>query len=168
MHTTPAIGLALTLTICAHSAELLQNPSTDPTKQLREYRQFAMTHEGNTAQGRELFDNEKRTACTKCHSVDGSSSKAGPDLFAIGDKFPRSELIRAVLEPSAEIAVGYGTTLVQTRSGEVLSGVVKGATADEMELVDTDGKHVRIATRDIQQQRGSVISLMPEGLQTSI
>jgi len=40
--------------------------------------------------------------------VDGSSSKAGPDLFAVGDKFPRRDLIRAVLEPSAEIAVGYG------------------------------------------------------------
>jgi len=38
--------------------------------------------------------------------VDGSSAKAGPDLFAAGDKFPRGELIHEVLEPSATIAVG--------------------------------------------------------------
>src|SRR5690242_15746908 len=76
--------------------------SPDRARQLREYRDFAMGHDGNAAHGRELFASE-RGSCAKCHSVDGSSGKAGPDLFAAGDKFPRRELIRAVLEPSAEI-----------------------------------------------------------------
>src|SRR5689334_247796 len=66
---------------------------------LKEYRDFAMSHDGSAARGKVLFFSEQRTACSKCHSVDGKSSKAGPDLFAVGDKFPRSELIRAVLEP---------------------------------------------------------------------
>src|SRR4029077_18893713 len=96
----------------------------DVAKHLREYREFALVHDGNAAHGRELFNDEQRVACAKCHSVDGSSSKAGPDLFAVGDKFPRSELIRAVLEPSSEIAVGYGTAIVETKSGaEFLGGI---------------------------------------------
>jgi putative heme-binding domain-containing protein len=133
-----------------------------------EYRDFAMVHDGSVTRGRDLFNNEQRTGCSKCHSVDGSSSKAGPDLFAVGDKFPRRELIRAVLEPSAEIAVGYGTTIVETKSGEEIQGIVKQSTADALELMDADGKWVRIAASDIKEQRGSTASLMPEGLQTGM
>jgi hypothetical protein len=38
------------------------------------------------------FFDEAKLACSKCHTVDGKSGKAGPDLFAIGDKFARPEL----------------------------------------------------------------------------
>src|SRR5262249_24934115 len=106
--------------------------------------------------------------CAKCHSVDGSSSKAGPDLFAAGDKFPRSELIRSILEPSAAIAVGCGATIVETKSGDEFHGVLKQATADWIELMGADGQLTRIATRDIRAQRGSNVSLMPEGLQAGL
>src|SRR5260370_110955 len=112
------IGLALVLIASAGGAEpQAPNPPAGSDRQVREYRDFAMGHDGTATRGRELFNNEQRAACVKCHSVDGSSSKAGPDLFAVGDKFPRRELIRAVLEPSADIAVGYGTTIVETKAG---------------------------------------------------
>lgn len=163
------IGLALALIVPAPGAESpTQTSSTDSAKELREYRDFAMGHDGNTARGRALFNDEQRAACVKCHSVDGSSSKAGPDLFAVGDKFPPPEMIRAVLEPSAEIAIGYSTTIVETKSGEEFQGVIKETTADALDLVGADGKHVRIATHDIKEQRGSTVSLMPEGLQAGI
>ncbi len=140
----------------------------DPARQIREYRDFAAGRDGNATNGRALFNNEQRAACAKCHSVDGTSSKAGPDLLAVGDKFPRRELIRAVLEPSADIAVGYGTTIIETKAGEEFQGIVKQSTADALELVGADGKHNRIATRDIKEQRGSAVSLMPEGLQAGL
>ncbi|HTL18374.1 MAG TPA: hypothetical protein VL793_14150, partial [Patescibacteria group bacterium] len=137
-------------------------------RNVREYRDYAMGHDGDATRGRALFNDQNRVGCVKCHSVDGSSSKAGPDLFAIGDKFPRSELIRAILEPSAEIAVGYSTTILETLSGEVFEGVIKDSTADVLDLIGGDGRHVRISKREIQYERGSKISLMPEGLQASM
>ncbi|MDB6109956.1 MAG: putative glucose/L-sorbosone dehydrogenase, distantly related to bacterial beta-galactosidase [Pedosphaera sp.] len=159
----------LILAASARAAEPpAQSPPPDPARQLREYRDFAMGHDGNATRGRELFNNEQRPACVKCHSVDGTASKAGPDLSAVGDKFPRGELIRSVLEPSATIAVGYGTTILELKSGDEIQGVLKQSTADSLELAGADGKHVRIATRDIQEQRGSTISLMPEGLQAGL
>jgi putative heme-binding domain-containing protein len=165
MNVVSIIGLALTLSALARSAEPpAPNPPTDPARQLREYRDFAMGRDGNATRGRELFNSEQRTACAKCHSVDGGSSKAGPDLYAVGDKFPRRELIRAVLEPSAEVAIGYGTTIVETKAGEEFQGILKETTAAALDLVGADGKHVRIATREIKEQRGSAVSLMPEGL----
>src|ERR1051326_6390319 len=120
------IAFALALAFTAWGAEpATGNPSADPARPLREYRDFALGHDGNVARGRELFNDEQRAACVKCHSVDGSSGKAGPDLWSIGDRFPRQALIRAVLEPSAEIAIGYGTTIVETKSGEEFLGIVK-------------------------------------------
>jgi putative heme-binding domain-containing protein len=135
-----------------------------PPRPPREYRDFAMGHEGNPEHGRELFNDANRAACFKCHSVDGSSSKAGPDLFAVGDKFPRPDLTSAVLEPSAAIAVGYGTTMVETKSEEQFEGIIKESTADYLSLMGADAKSVRIKKSDIATQHDSLVSLMPEGL----
>jgi len=163
------IWFALGLALSGRGAEpTAGSQPADAARQLREYRDFAMGRDGNVARGRALFFAESRTACANCHSVDGSSSKAGPDLFAVGDKFPRRDLIRAVLEPSAEIAVGYGTTIVDTKSGEAYLGVLKNSTAETLELMGADGKRVRIAMREIKEQRGSAVSLMPDGLQMGL
>ena len=157
----------LLFAICSLAAAAQNSPQPGPPDN-RQHVEFAMSHDGNASRGRILFADEQRAACVKCHSVDGSSSKAGPDLFAVGDKLPRRELIRAVLEPSTEIAVGYGTTIVETRSGEEYQGILKQATADGIELMGADGRQVRIATSEVQTQRGSSISLMPEGLHTGL
>jgi putative heme-binding domain-containing protein len=163
------ISLALALCVSACGAEApAQSAEADAARQRREYRDYAMGHDGNVARGRELFLDEQRAACAKCHSVDGGSGKAGPDLYAVGDKFPRRELILAVLEPSAGIAVGYGTTVVETKSGETYQGILKQSTAEALELMGADGKLIRIATPDIKEQRGSTLSLMPDGLQTGM
>lgn len=143
-------------------------PPVDIERTLRVYRDYAMGHDGDVARGRGFFQSEQRGACFKCHSVDGSSSKAGPDLLAVGDKFPRRELVRAVLEPSADIAIGYGLTIVETKSGETLQGIVKGSTAEALDLMGADGQHMRIPTGDIQSQRGSKLSMMPDGLQATM
>ena len=123
-----------------------------------------MRRDGSVSRGKAIFENELKAACAKCHSVDGSSGRAGPDLFAIGDKFPRRELIRSILEPSAAIAVGYATTTIETRSGELHDGVVKQVTESWVELMGADGRPQRVATADIATQHTSAISLMPEGL----
>ena len=167
MHSTTLLVIVTTLAFI-RSAQSAEPAVPDPARQLREYRDFAMGRDGNAARGRELFNNEQRAACAKCHSVDGSSGKAGPDLLAVGDKFPRRELIRAVLEPSADIAVGYGTTIVETKAGEEFQGIVKETTAEALEMIGADGRNVRVATRDIKEQRGSRLSLMPEGLQSGM
>src|SRR5437016_5726869 len=73
--------------------------STPPGKE--DYRRQAMIREGDVARGQAIFFDERRTGCSGCHSVDGKGGKAGPDLFAVGDKFGRREIIEAVLAPSA-------------------------------------------------------------------
>lgn len=129
---------------------------------------FAMRHPGDVALGKKLFTNESKTACIRCHTTDGSNGKAGPDLALIGDKFGRREIIRCILEPSSNIAIGYGSTIVETSSGESYEGVIKQATESWIELIGGDGKLIRIATRDIKEQRASKVSLMPEDLENAL
>lgn len=132
------------------------------------YRRHALTREGDADRGRKLFHDEQRALCSKCHSTDGSASKAGPDLFAAGDAFGRRDLVEAVLQPSATIAPGYGTVLVETKSGAIHQGVLKQATEAELQLMGMDGRLVSIAAGEIKEKAGSPVSLMPEGLHAGL
>lgn len=138
------------------------------TPSLEAYRQYANTHEGDVARGAKFFADDQKLACAKCHSVDGTASKAGPDLFAAGDKFGRRDLVGAVLLPSAVISPGYGTVIVETKSGEEHQGILKQANDAGVQLMNADGKLVSIARSDIKEQRGSMVSLMPEGLHAGL
>jgi len=158
-----AVAISVALASFSH-AQLPQRTA----KSLDDYRNFALQHDGDAARGRALFADEQRLACTKCHSIDGKGTKAGPDLFSVGDQFTRRELIDAVLKPSATIAVGYSTTVVETKSGEEYAGVLKQAGDTAIELMCGDGLRHRIAAADIQEQHGSSVSLMPEGLQAGL
>jgi putative heme-binding domain-containing protein len=133
-----------------------------------EYRRFAMSNSGDGEAGRKLFLDEQRLACARCHTTDGTAGRAGPDLFAIADKYPRAELINHVLNPSAAIAIGYETTIVTTKSGDAVIGVVKEATEDHLGLLSGDGKVQRIALSDVRSRRTQNVSLMPTDLETGL
>jgi putative heme-binding domain-containing protein len=132
------------------------------------YTDFAMRTEGVATHGKELFNNEQKAMCTKCHTVDGSSSKAGPDLSFIGDKFPRRDLITAVIEPSAAIAIGYDATTIATKAHDEYTGVIKQANDSYIGLMGGDGQLVRIPAAEIVSRRSEKLSLMPPGLQAGL
>ncbi len=168
-HRLPVLMLAVAALVAGGSLLNGQVPTANPkVPSPAEYRQFAMQKEGDPARGQKLCTDEQRLGCTKCHTLDGRGLKAGPDLAAAGDQFARRDLIDAVLTPSATIAVGYGTTIVETKVGEEFQGVLKQVTDAWVELMVADGQRIRVATGDIHAQRGSPVSLMPEGLQTGL
>ena len=133
-----------------------------------DYRKFALTHDGDVARGQKLFSEDARLLCVKCHSIDGTASKAGPDLFAAGDKFGRRDLVDAILQPSATIAPGYGTVIVETKAGAIYQGVLKQANEAGIQLMGVDGKLVSVATGEIKEKTANAVSLMPEGQHASL
>lgn len=149
-------------------AQAPATPGSAPTPSVEDYRRFAWTHDGNVANGARLFADDQKLACSKCHSLDGRGGKAGPDLLAVGDKFGRRDLVDAVLLPSAVISPGYGAIIVETKAGVEYQGILKQSTDAGIQLMGADGKLVTLATADIQRQRGSSVSLMPEGLQAGL
>ncbi len=157
------IALAVSSTAFGSSAAEI-----DSTRRQEDYRRHALTRTGNATNGARLFADEQRLGCSKCHSVDGRANKAGPDLAAVGDAFARRDLIESVLTPSATISPGYGTVVVETKSGEAIQGILKQSNASGIELMGGDGVLVHIAPNDIARQEGSATSLMPEGLQNAL
>lgn len=124
-----------------------------------DYETFAMSHAGDAERGRAAF-----MVCATCHSLDGSGSYIGPDLGFIGDNFRRQDLIRAILEPSASVAVGFGATSITTKAGEIRTGIVKSATAEVLEIMGVDRNLMKIPVSEIQSQQQLDVSLMPAGL----
>ena len=175
LKTTIQHSLILTLTLAFLGSTNLLSLAQAPggaaigrIPSLEEYRKYALTHEGDLSRGAKLFADEQKLACAKCHSIDGTASKAGPDLFAVGDKFGRRDLVDAVLMPSATISPGYGTVIVETKAGVEYQGILKQSTDASLQLMGADGKMVTIAKADIKEQRGSQASLMPDGLQAGL
>lgn len=111
---------------------------------VREYREHALRNEGVPERGRALFNNQ-RTQCFPCHSTDGKGGKTGPDLYAAGDKYSRSDLIRSVLEPSATIMMGYSTTVLETLKGDRIEGVLKSVSDSELVLAGLGSVTQRVA-----------------------
>src|SRR5665213_798479 len=151
------ISLLATPVFCQTS-----KPTARPSP--KDYRTYAMMHQGNADAGRSLFNDSKTLVCTQCHTLTGTGGKAGPDLFAIGDKFGRDDLITSILDPSASIAVGYSTTVIRTRDGQLHQGVVKDASKESVTLMGAESKVEHIAASDIDDQRVTMQSFMPEGL----
>src|SRR5678815_218361 len=77
-------GSLVSLFIACQTA--LQLVGAEDVANLESYRKYALTHEGNVGNGMKLFNEEQKLICSHCHSLDGGATKAGPDLFAVGDK----------------------------------------------------------------------------------
>jgi putative heme-binding domain-containing protein len=138
------------------------------TRRRSTYRGFALSNTGDAAAGKRLFEQEQRLGCTRCHTVDGSAGRAGPDLLTVGDKFPRADLINQVLNPSATIAVGYETNIVTTKSGDAIVGILKESTDDHFGLMGGDGKMQHVATSDVRSRKTQSTSLMPVDLEVGL
>ncbi len=128
------------------------------------YRKFARSARGKAAHGRELFADLKGLACVKCHAVGGQGGAVGPELTSVGAKYPRDEIITAVLYPSAKISSGYEPVVIALTDGRVVTGIIKGETADAVAVEDADAKRQTIPKADIDERKASPVSLMPNGL----
>ncbi|HWE38981.1 MAG TPA: PVC-type heme-binding CxxCH protein [Isosphaeraceae bacterium] len=128
------------------------------------YREAALKGGGKAEHGKALFFDLKGVACVKCHNVGGQGGLVGPELSSVGAKYPRGELITAVLNPSAKISQGYEPVVVALNDGRVVTGIVKVETADAIEVEDADAKRIKLAKADIDERKPADVSIMPTGL----
>ena len=118
--------------------------------------------DGDSILGRALFfDLAGPAPCAKCHSVGSEGGDVGPDLSAIAGIRTAQFIIEAILEPSAEIAGGYESVLIQTTDGRILDGVIRRETQDSLWLVDGEGIESALAISAIARRRVQDTSLMP-------
>jgi putative heme-binding domain-containing protein len=65
--------------------------------------------------------------------------------------------------PSAAISFGFEAWLIETKGGEVVTGVITEDTPARI-TVKTDTQDVRLRPADIVSRKQSAVSTMPEGL----
>ena len=95
--------------------------------------------------------------------------EVGPDLNSTGVKYSRAQIIEHILYPSKVILDGYQQTTVFLKGdGDSASGIMRGETAEELTLVDNEGKKNVIAKKNIASRKLSELSPMPEGLQIGL
>jgi putative heme-binding domain-containing protein len=139
----------------------------DVAKQKKSEYQAAALKAGDLSKGKLVFQSEK-AACKKCHEVGGKNKLAGPDLAVIGDKYTRDQLIQQVLEPSARLHPDYASQIVITTDGLTITGVLRQQSDKELQLIDAEGKLVKIALDDVEDRKRSSTSLMPSDIYKNI
>jgi putative membrane-bound dehydrogenase-like protein len=130
--------------------------------------QAALARPGNPERGRGVFLNVEKSLCLKCHRVSDQGERVGPDLTGLGSRFSRIYIVESILEPSRTIAPSFGTWLVVLQSGRVLSGVKVAESETGFTLADNQGQKQPVAKAAIEEQKASLVSTMPDGLEKRI
>jgi len=118
--------------------------------------------------GRSLF---AAAACYNCHRYDNEGGAAGPDLTGVSGRFGTRDLLESIVLPSKVISDQYGAITVATTDGQVITGRVVNLHGDIMSIntnmLDPNAQ-VNVDRRKIEESRPSPVSMMPEGLLSTL
>jgi len=134
------------------------NESRDALRRFRE-----CVEGGDAARGREIFLNDPRAGCIRCHRVSRAGGEIGPDLTSVRQVTDRVFILESIVEPSTVITNGFPHVLLKLASGEMISGIAGFESSEEMLMISTiDGKRRRIRVAEITE-RTALPSAMPAG-----
>lgn len=122
---------------------------------------------GDVKHGREMFFS-KKAGCANCHTITNEGGRVGPDLTRIGASRSGTDLLEAIIFPSATFAREFRPYVVVTDSGKVQTGIISRQTADAVHLRTADLAEIRIPRSAIEEMKESNTSIMPKGLDTAL
>lgn len=139
-------------------------PEAQRTKRLGESVNAAeiLAMNGTLDSGKKLFHESTVVQCRNCHRIAGKGTELGPDLDAIGKKYDRAKLLESILQPSLQIDPKYKVWLVETKSGQVLTGLMVTRNDQEVVLRDALNKQHRVPIAEVEEVFPQTKSLMPE------
>ncbi len=142
--------------------------NVDAVKQKARLEQLmAALSAGDVRRGQLVFHSEK-AACYSCHAIGYRGGNVGPDLTRIGSVRADRDLLEAIVFPSASFVRSFEPIAVATNDGKVISGLLRGETADELILATGVNQEARISRRAIEEMRPSTVSVMPAGLEQQL
>jgi putative membrane-bound dehydrogenase-like protein len=112
----------------------------------------------NLANGRLLYGK----TCAACHRLFGEGGDVAPDLTG-SQRTNLDYVLENVLDPSAIVPKDYQVSILQTRSGQVITGIIKQET-DKALTVQTQNDRLVVPLDEIEARSPSRLSMMPEGL----
>ncbi len=119
--------------------------------------------DGDAAGGKEVF----KTACAQCHKVRELGNEVGPNLTGVSHRSVE-DLISNILDPNMAINPNYVSVSVETKDGELHTGILTAETPDAITLLQAQGIRTTINRDQIQRFESTGTSLMPEGLEAGL
>lgn len=119
-------------------------------------------HGGNAEAGAIVFQNQG--ACMQCHMVNNKGGVQGPALDTVGKRLSGEKILESLVNPSAEIAEGYGLFTLTTKSGESLAGRLGKETSTAVELILPTGETKTVPTAQIKERAGPMSAMPPMAL----
>jgi putative heme-binding domain-containing protein len=121
------------------------------------------TRNGDPAKGKTVF----KTVCSVCHLLDGVGVNFGPDLHSISHQ-TKINLLTMILNPNHDIAAGYEGYTIETTDGKAFAGIIENESDNNVILKSPGGVVQTILKSNIKSMAPMPVSLMPEGLETSV
>lgn len=112
---------------------------------------------GDRIVGRELF----KKHCGTCHQLFGEGNRIGPDLTT-ANRQDRDYLLVSIVDPSVVVRREYLSFVVQTKDGQILTGLIVDQTPSSVTLLNAKNERVAIRREEIDELDESPLSLMPE------
>lgn len=101
----------------------------------------------------------KAMGCVMCHEFNGVGVNYGPNLKSWGKGQPMDVIVRALVEPSADIAHGFKGSAVVTKDGKTVHGLVINP-GDPVVIVSTGAVEQVIPRKQVKALRKFNRSLM--------
>lgn len=116
----------------------------------------------NASKGRLVF----AASCAACHQLYGEGGLLGPDLTG-SNRADLNYILLNIIDPSADIPEAYQLVTLHTKNGQVLGGTVSGED-DQRVVLNMVGQTTTVLKSDIVKRDVSPMSMMPEGLLTTL
>ncbi len=123
----------------------------------------ALALKGEAQKGHQTFT----AICAACHKRGGEGRDIGPDLLSVMDH-PGEKLLSSILDPSADIQIGFHAYSCSLVTGEEIYGLLASESANSVVLKLVDGSNRTVLRSQIKTLQSQNLSLMPEGLEAAL
>jgi putative membrane-bound dehydrogenase-like protein len=114
---------------------------------------------GNAARGKPIFQEQ----CAVCHRLFGQGETIGPELTG-ADRGNLDFLLTSLVDPSASIRKEYQSQTLGLADGRILDGLVVEENDQTVTLINVNRQRTTVPRSQVEEQKPSDVSLMPEGL----
>lgn len=149
--------------LTAKRDSLLEQIDKSVAEQRRTLAQLESTlPEGDISRGRTIFNSQK-ASCTLCHRQGYQGGKLGPDLTSIGAVRTRTDLLEAIVYPSASFVRSYEPVTLRTRNQGDLRGIIRSESNVRIILATAPGAETAVPRELVAAILPESTSLMPAG-----
>jgi len=123
---------------------------------------LALLPTADAKRGRDIFFRPNTPGCYNCHVLEGKGVGIGPDLSDIGKRADGKNVAESIFDPNKVIIEGFQPTLIKTKDGKILSGMIRDEGDEALWVWEANGKKTEIFKRDIGSRKSLNVSYMPD------